>query len=307
MLDLGGNLAVWCEPADPVSPHQSDIPWMVLHGGPGGRLSAAHVAPLRQLGLPWFGFDQRNSGLSEDIDFSAIDTQRLIDDALQVADHVGLERFHILGGSWGATLAVALAAHAPERVAGIVLRAPFIPWALRVDAFIAELEQLDPNLFARAVKPGSRGQALFDKVLTGAPADQLLAVRVWNALENSLLQTSREPGPVGLPALTVDQQEALLRKYRLQAHFLSHGCFISMDQWARDLSICAQAEWSIAIVQGEQDRVCPPGGALLLSEMLPRSTLHLKSGLGHLPDSAAMIQTVSDAIAKLLDSSISAR
>ncbi|MCQ8896103.1 alpha/beta hydrolase [Limnobacter humi] len=301
ILDLGGNLAVWCEPSDPASPHRSATPWMVLHGGPGGRLSAAHVAPLRQLGLPWFGFDQRNSGLSEDIDFSAIDTQRFIDDALQLADHLCIDRFHILGGSWGATLALALAAHAPQRVAGLVLRAPFIPWVPRVDAFIGELEQQDPALFKRAFRPGARGRSVFESVLSGSTAEQVLAVRVWNALEMGLLQWARPSTAIHLPDLTPDQQDALLRKYRLQAHFLMHGCFISTEQWVRDVEICATAAWPVAIIQGQKDRICPPGGAIFLSEMLPNSTLHLHADLGHLPDSSTMVQAVSQAVFQLLD------
>ncbi len=87
VLDSGGNLAVWAEQglAQPLANRARQFPWLVLHGGPGGSLGASHVAPIRYAGLPWFGFDQRNSGLSEDLDLSVIDLQRFVDDALEVA------------------------------------------------------------------------------------------------------------------------------------------------------------------------------------------------------------------------------
>lgn len=141
MIDLGGNLAVWAEKGaeQPMVTAVKQVPWLVLHGGPGGSLGASHVAPLRFSGLSWFGFDQRNSGLSEDLDLSVIDLQRFVDDALDVADQLRVQRFHILGGSWGATLALAIAAYRPDRVASVVLRAPFIPLRPRVDAFLNPL------------------------------------------------------------------------------------------------------------------------------------------------------------------------
>lgn len=129
VLDSGGNLAVWAEQglAQPLANRARQFPWLVLHGGPGGSLGASHVAPIRYAGLPWFGFDQRNSGLSEDLDLSVIDLQRFVDDALEVADRLNIPKFHILGGSWGGTLALAIAAYRPEQVASVVLRAPFCP------------------------------------------------------------------------------------------------------------------------------------------------------------------------------------
>lgn len=288
LLDLGGDLAVWHEVGD----DSSATPWLVLHGGPGGRLSAAHVAPLRSCRLPWFGFDQRNSGLSEDLDLSVIDLQRFIDDALAVADHFGFERFNVLGGSWGGTLAMALAAYKPNRISGLVLRAPFIPWRVRVDAFFAELEKLAPEYFMMHFGRAARSPEICQRMFDASSDLQLRTAHAWSRLENALLGVGGSLNDRA-PALTSAQESALLRKYRLQAHFLWHECFLPPAEWAGVVEICNQHRWPVGIVQGIADKVCPPAGAAFLSELIPRSKIALLDGVGHLPDSTGMFNAVT--------------
>lgn len=314
-FDVGGNLAVWAEHGAPNSNVRSinfpsqPHPCMVLHGGPGASLNASHVAPLRSAGLPWFGFDQRNSGLSEDLDHSEIDLQRFVDDALEVADRLSLKKFHILGGSWGATLALAIATYRPERVVSVVLRAPFIPLRSRVDAFFEAFECLAPDYFADHFGKGARTKAVCECFEVAEP-ERVLALSVaWSRLESALLRRQMEghdkqleeqfASRASLPSptfLTDVQELALVRKYRLQAHFLQHDCFFNPADWDQLVVDCARATWPLTIVQGLNDRVCPPGGARQLSEAILRTRLVELPDTGHLPDAAHMIQALSEAL-----------
>lgn len=299
LLDLGGNVAVWAEKGNSQASKQPlrPSPWLVLHGGPGGNLGASHVAPLRASGLPWFGFDQRNSGLSEDLDLGVIDLQRYIDDALDVADHLGIEQFHILGGSWGATLALALAAYRPERVVSVVLRAPFVPLRSRVDAFFEALENIDPEYFSEHFGPGAR-TSLVCECFDVATPEHLLALSIaWSRLETALL--TGDPVQNASSGFLSDTQEmTLVRKYRLQAHFLKHDCFLSATDWDHLVIQCAQASWDLTIVQGLGDRVCPPGGARMLAESVRRTVLVELQNTGHLAQSGAMLAALSDAVGR---------
>lgn len=57
-------------------------------------------------------------------------------DMLHLADHLRLQRFHIIGHDWGAWAAYALAALAPERLKSIVaISVPFKPGKAQVPAF----------------------------------------------------------------------------------------------------------------------------------------------------------------------------
>jgi proline iminopeptidase len=300
VLDAGGNLAVWAEQgiARQLADSARQIPWLVLHGGPGGSLGASHVAPIRFAGLPWFGFDQRNSGLSEDLDLSVIDLQRFVDDALEVADRLNIPKFHILGGSWGGTLALAIAAYRPDQVASVVLRAPFLPMRPRVDAFFESLERIAPDYFAEYFGPGARTDFVCECFEVATPEHLLELSVAWNKLETALLLGRSGDFDNKRPFLSDVQELALVRKYRLQAHFLRHNCFLSPSDLDSLLSSVAQATWPLSIIQGMNDRVCPPGGSRLLSEIVLRATLIELPDTGHLAESGNMVTAISQEVSR---------
>lgn len=300
VLDAGGNLAVWAEQgrAQSFSHSTRQLPWLVIHGGPGGSLGASHVAPIRFAGLPWFGFDQRNSGLSEDLDLSVIDLQRFIDDALEVADRLNIPKFHILGGSWGGTLALALAAYRPDQVASVVLRAPFLPMRPRVDAFFESLERIAPDYFAEHFGPGARTDFVCECFEVATPEHLVELSVAWNQLEIALLTGKAANFDSQRPFLNDVQEFALVRKYRLQAHFLKHDCFLPPADLGLMLSKVAQANWPLSIIQGMNDRVCPPGGSRLLSEIVLRSRLIELLSTGHLADSGDMVTAISQEVSR---------
>lgn len=298
-LNLGGHIAVWCE--KPASNVTTDaLPWLALHGGPGGSLSAQQIIPLRNAELSWFGFDQRNSGLSDDLPLQDLDIQRLIDDAFQVADRLNIDRFRILAGSWGATLALMMAATHPERVRGLVLRAPFIPWRARVDAFFSSLEQLAPEVYVSTFGPKARTTEVCQSVLEAEGDDLLRLCFVWSQLEEALLMnTSISLGGLGKLSEDKSFQQRLTRKYKLQAHFLFHDCFTDPNQWQTDIGSLAKSRMPLHVVQGDKDRICPPAGAHLLSELLPQSELTLLPGAGHLSSQKSMIDGLTHAVGQM--------
>ena len=67
--------------------------------------------------------DQRNCGraghtqATPPTDLSANTTRHLVADFERVREHLGIDRWLVLGGSWGSTLALAYAEKHPERVA----------------------------------------------------------------------------------------------------------------------------------------------------------------------------------------------
>lgn len=123
MLDVGyGNLVYW-----EACGNWRGKPAVVFHGGPGSGCS------------PWFRrlfdpsayrvvlFDQRGCGRSRphasspDTDLATNNTTNLIADAELLREHLGIQRWLVLGGSWGSTLALAYAERHPDRVTEMVL------------------------------------------------------------------------------------------------------------------------------------------------------------------------------------------
>jgi pimeloyl-ACP methyl ester carboxylesterase len=78
---------------------------------------------LFRLTLP----DARGHGASPMLSGRAYPPGELAADALAVLDAEGLARTHLVAIGWGALTALALAATAPQRVASLVLAAPYLP------------------------------------------------------------------------------------------------------------------------------------------------------------------------------------
>ena len=68
--------------------------------------------------------DQRNAGLSVGPVESDDGWDMFAADQIAVMDHVGIEKFHILGGCIGGPFALALCEKVPDRVASVVLQDP---------------------------------------------------------------------------------------------------------------------------------------------------------------------------------------
>lgn len=123
MLDVGDGNAIYWETRG--TPQGKTA--VVLHGGPGSGCS------------PWFRrlfdpdayrivlFDQRNYGRSiphasdPQTDLASNTPAHLVADIERVRERLGIDRWLILGGSWGSTLALAYGVTHPEQVSEIIL------------------------------------------------------------------------------------------------------------------------------------------------------------------------------------------
>src|SRR5262245_53883510 len=93
--------------------------------------------------------DNRDAGESSEAT-AAYGLADMAADALALMDHLGIDRFHVLGASMGGAIALHLALQAPVRVASLVLAST---WG-RTDAFLAavmssmraQVEQLTPEV-----------------------------------------------------------------------------------------------------------------------------------------------------------------
>ncbi|SDM16265.1 prolyl aminopeptidase [Nonomuraea jiangxiensis] len=123
MLDVGdGNHLYW-----EVSGNPGGKPAVIVHGGPGGASSANwrryHDPEAYRIVL----FHQRGCGRSTpdagllETDLSVNTTQHLIADMELLREHLGIDRWQLLGVSWGSTLSLAYAQQHRERVSEVIL------------------------------------------------------------------------------------------------------------------------------------------------------------------------------------------
>lgn len=243
-------------------------PVVVVHGGPGSGCSprfAELYDPARQyVVLP----DQRGAGRSVPAGgLGANTTAHLVADLETLRRHLGLARWRVTGGSWGATLAIAYAAAHPEVVIDLVLRSVFVPSRARVDAFFAG----GPSL---AVLAAGLDQP--------DPAQARAAALAWWQHEAAM------SGVAHVAAPDAAALERLVLKYRLQAHYLLADCFLGDAGFAAACARLADHALPVTLIHGCDDRVCPPGNALWVHARLPGSRLVWVEGCGHDPFHPAM-------------------
>ena len=120
-----------------------NLPIVMIHGGPGGThstfLNALALAGERAVIL----YDQLDSGRSDHPNNPANWTvERFTDEVDAVRRALGISRWHVLGASWGGTIALEYGARRPPELAGLVLASPLIStrsWIADADALRAQL------------------------------------------------------------------------------------------------------------------------------------------------------------------------
>ncbi|MDX6353207.1 MAG: proline iminopeptidase, partial [Streptomyces sp.] len=123
LLDVGdGNLVYW-----EVCGNPAGKPALVVHGGPGSGCTPSHRQYFDPERYRVVLFDQRGCGRSlphaadPATDLTHNTTAHLIADMERLRHHLGIDRWLLMGGSWGSTLILAYAQEHPERVSEIVI------------------------------------------------------------------------------------------------------------------------------------------------------------------------------------------
>src|SRR5215468_7998205 len=127
--------------------HAGGIGAVYLHGGPGSGCQPDHRRLFDPERFHAVLFDQRGAGRSRPKGSREHNTlPHLIGDMELIREKFGFDKWIVVGGSWGATLALAYAEAHPERVSGLVLRATFLGSIAEIaDGFLDSLPRLYPG------------------------------------------------------------------------------------------------------------------------------------------------------------------
>lgn len=128
-LDTDGHRIYWEDWGNPDAK-----PIFALHGGPGGGFSDRHKLLFDSKIHRVIFHDQRGSGRSTP--FASTEnntTQDLVKDIELLRTHLGLERIHVTGGSWGSALTLFYAIAHPERVDRMLIWSLFLARQFEVD------------------------------------------------------------------------------------------------------------------------------------------------------------------------------
>jgi proline iminopeptidase len=264
---------------------EGGIPAVYLHGGPGSGCQPDHRRLFDPERFHAVLFDQRGCGRSRPKGRRDHNTlSHLIADMEAIRERFSFERWMVVGGSWGATLALAYAETHPDRVFGIVLRATFLGTREELDAaFLKTLPQFYPALsedFIGLLPEAERAQPLqayWRRILDSDTSVHAPFARAWHDTERILSEVS--PSRTRLDVASVRSSGPLPATPFMEAHYFANDCFMRANQLLDDAGKLNGIPG--IIVQGRYDLLCPPATSHALASKWPEAELRLVQGGGH--------------------------
>ena len=278
MMDVGDGHTIYVEQ----SGNPEGKPVVVLHGGPGGGCSPAMRRYFDPKVFRIVLFDQRGCGRSKPhASVEANTTWHLVDDIEKIREALGIERWIVFGGSWGATLALIYAQAHPDRAVHLVLRGVFTMTQAELDWFYGGgAGRFWPETweqFQRLIPEDERGDmiaAYHRRLFSGDRAEEARYGKAWASWENAL-------ATVGSSGVGGESPPDYARAFaRLENHYFTNAGFLETDGQIFD-NIPRISHIPGTIVQGRYDMICPPESAFRLARDWEKADLRMIPLAGH--------------------------
>lgn len=278
VLDVGDGHRVYVEQCG----NPNGVPVLVLHGGPGGGCSPAMRRYFDPKHYRVVLFDQRGCGRSRP--HASVEnntTWHLVSDIEAIRTDLGIDRFILFGGSWGASLALIYAITHPAHVAHLVLRGIFLMSMAELEWFYGGgAGAFFPDLWARFVAPIPMEErtdlinAYHRRLFSGDLAEEIKLGRIWSNWENALASIAPDGPPGEGPA---DYARAFAR---LENHYFKNAGFLACDGWILQQRPRIE-DTGATLIQGRLDMICPPVSAWTLANGWTKCDLRLIPLAGH--------------------------
>lgn len=277
-LDVGQGHEIYYEQ----SGKADGIPIVFLHGGPGAGASPLHRRFFDPKVWRIVILDQRGCGRSRpNAEIRHNNPEALISDLEHLRSHLNIEKWHVFGGSWGSTLALAYAQSYSERVLGLILRGVFLMTPAEIDWYLNKMGMFRPEAWSEFTSILTEAEKLdivnaYWQRLTSENEDIALeAARYWSKYESACARLILDHE---LIRFAEDPKQSLALA-RLECHFFRNHLFDPPDKLLQELDKIRHIP--AVIVQGRYDLICPPVTADLLHQAWPEADYIIVEDAGH--------------------------
>ncbi len=276
-LPVGDGHELYWEEIGP----RDGTPVLVLHGGPGGATRASHrrlLDPTKHRGIL---FHQRGAGNSRFEELLRANTaEHLVADIERIRIARGIERWTVIGGSWGATLALLYAQTHPERTVSLVVSGMFLGRPIDFDWFWNGVRHIYPDVIdARdAWLPEESGppREAFRSLILG---DDIKLAREAAAMISHAEAQIVTTEPLGFAEDPTIIEDRVYRSGQILSHFDANDYFVGPNKLLDNIGRLSGIPG--AIIVGRADLCTPPGGAYDLHKAWPESDLTIVPNAGH--------------------------
>ncbi|MFZ1017295.1 MAG: prolyl aminopeptidase [Candidatus Cybelea sp.] len=283
LLAVGDSQEIYWE----CSGNPNGRPIVYLHGGPGSGCSPRNRCLFDPHIYRIVIMDQRGCGRSRPLVDSTADlvvntTQHLIADLEVLRRHLNVDRWAVVGASWGSTLALAYAQAHPSRITAIVLASVTTTSRREVEWITHGVGRIFPQQWERfaAVAEGDQNRelqlpALYnERLFSEDAAVRERAAREWCDWEDA--HVSLAPGYAPNPRFEDPAFRLLFA--RLVTHYWRHAAFLEEDRLIRNASTLASTG---VLIHGRFDVSGPLETAWRLHRNWRGSELHVVEDAGH--------------------------
>ncbi|HET9095554.1 MAG TPA: prolyl aminopeptidase [Candidatus Baltobacteraceae bacterium] len=283
LLAVGEGNSIYWECSG--NPHGK--PAIYVHGGPGSGCTPRARCFFDPKTYRIVLFDQRGCGRSRPLltDRSQLEvntTAHLVRDLESLRTHLRIDRWLLLGVSWGSTLALAYAQTHPQRVAALVLAGVTTTSRREVDWLTNDVGCIFPQQWERFAShiPASLGSMLivdaYARLLfDDDPQVSAAAAAQWCAWEDAHVSLA----PDHVPTRRFLDPEFRLRFARLVTHYWRHAAFLEEDQLIRNAASLSAIPGTL--IHGRYDVSSPLQTAWELHKGWPASELQVVDDAGH--------------------------
>jgi proline iminopeptidase len=258
-----------------------------IHGGPGSGATAGARRFFDPERYRIVVFDQRGCGRSSPLvqhrsQLHNNTTQHLLRDLERLRAHLSIDRWLMLGISWGTTLALAYAQAYPQRVAALVLACVTTTSRREVEWITCGVGRIFPQQWERlaahvpeSLKHLRIVDAYAELLFENDPEVCAAAAAEWCAWEDSHVW----PAPGHVRNRRFDDPEFRLRFARLVTHYWRHDAFLEEDQLL--LNAPSLRATPGVLIHGRYDISTPLETAWTLHRRWPNSELLVVEDAGH--------------------------
>ena len=280
------------------------LPVIFLHGGPGSGCNGNHRRYFNPKKYRVVLFDQRGCHRSTPAgEIRNNSTPELLRDIERIREHLGIDKWLVFGGSWGATLGLLYAQSYPSRVLALILRGTFLARQKDLDWFGKQgASMIFPDHWQE-----------FTDIIPASERDDLISayhLRVHGAdrkiRETAALAWSKWAGRIVtylLPGAeyTPGDVDKTVHEVLIETHYAKHRYFIDENQILDNAAQLPPVP--TRIIHGRRDLTCTLDASWSLHQALPDSELVIVKEGGHLAGESVMVDalvTATDEMSKRL-------
>ena len=265
-----------------------------LHGGPGSGCNPTQRRFFDPKHYRIILLDQRGCGRSTPQgEVRENTTDDLVNDIEALRKQLNIARWHVFGGSWGSSLALAYAVKHANHISSLVLRGIFLSRASELAWFLGGVQHFQPEGWQRLIsylpehERGDVLSAFSTRIFSDDATINFPAAIHWNAFESGMMRLlpgeSSAPTPAKTPEKSINEQEKdnniELARARVQIHYVQNQCFMDGDAILKAAATLNTIP--TVIVQGRYDMVCPPQTAWELAQAMPYAKFVMVADAGH--------------------------